>query len=149
MPTSDEEIANLLLETLPVLMGDLRDRLAASAEEGRPRPSFTQLRALNFIGRNDGASLTDVASAMKLTMPAASKLVQSLVETGFVERTTSATDRRQSELRIGPAAKARWDRARREGRVLVAERLGGLTPQEREQVAAALHALRRVLHASR
>ena len=142
MPPKDDELVVLLLETVPMMMGDLRERVRAMGDRDLTLP---QLRVLGYVGRHEGASLSDVAEALGLARPQASKLVQALVERGLLARETSSEDRRQVSLRLGETARKRWKEVRDAARASLTKRLAGLTREERAHLAAGLRGLRRVL----
>lgn len=128
-----------------MLMGDMRERMLEARGGKDPELKFSEFRVLGFVGRHDGCSLSEVANGLGLALPAASKIVQALVERGHMERETSEEDRRQVRLHIGPEAKAGWKRAKEYARAALAQRLAPLTTEEREQLAEGLRAVRRVL----
>ena len=70
METSSNQCAAELLETIPHLMRIIRTNVRAKSGA---EFSMVQFRALAFLGRNDCAMLSDVATFLGLTLPAASK----------------------------------------------------------------------------
>jgi DNA-binding MarR family transcriptional regulator len=142
MPTRDEELALLLLETVPAFMAEIRDQMQA---QGGPDLTLVQFRALRHVGRHEGITMGELAEHLAVGRPAASKIVQALVERGWIEREPSAEDRRQVALRLGPAAKAGWKRMRELARGRIAQRLAPLTTTERASLEAGLRALQRLL----
>ena len=142
MPSRDEALVALILETMPRLMRELRGNVQTGPED----LSIAQVRALRFVGRNEGASLSALAAHMMLSMPAASKLVQSLVDADLLGRDPSPDDRRQVELRLSAKAEARWRRVREAFRANLGDALAKLTPDERAHLEAGLRGLARVLY---
>jgi DNA-binding MarR family transcriptional regulator len=76
--------------------------------------SVPQFRALAFVGRRPGSSLSDVAQHVGTSLPSMSKLVDGLVGRGLVERAAEADDRRRVAITLT-----------QEGRKLVATVRGG------------------------
>jgi DNA-binding MarR family transcriptional regulator len=108
-------------------------------------------RALHFIERHPGLTVADLLSLLKITKQSLNRVLNDLLEAGYVERRPSPSDRRMRQLRLthkGEAlAKAQWDLQRpylahafREAgpeAVMGFRRvLAGLAPEERRKRAA-------------
>ncbi len=65
-----------------------------------------QLRCLRRIMENEGCKLIDLARETNLSLPNASRLVDRLVQRGFVMRETDPADRRAVRLYISEQARA-------------------------------------------
>ena len=65
-----------------------------------------QLRCLRRIMENEGCKLIDLARETNLSLPNASRLVDRLVQRGFVMRETDPADRRAVRLYITEQARA-------------------------------------------
>ena len=92
MYTSPEECARQVLEAVPLVM------LAIRTEMRRHRGSdlsVPQFRVLVYLNRHAGASLSDIAEHMGLTLPSMSKMIDGLVLRGLVLRRTNPADRRR------------------------------------------------------
>jgi len=139
---TDEELAGLLLESIPPAMAEIRETMRAGRS---PDLTVAQFRALGYVGRHEGATLSALADHLGLSRPAASKLVQTLVDRGLVEREQGEDDRRQVALRVSPQALASWRKAREGTRRWMAERLSGLPREDRDALASGLRVLHRVL----
>jgi DNA-binding MarR family transcriptional regulator len=57
-------------------------------------------RALHFIGRNPGMTVTDLLLILRITKQSLSRVLTALVEQGYVAQTTGTTDRRQRLLSL-------------------------------------------------
>src|SRR5690349_2776005 len=102
-PASAEACAALMMETVPSVMRTIR------AEMRHRRPcdlSVPQFRALAFIRRHPGASLSDVAEHLGLTLPAASTLVDNLVARDLISRAPNPENRRRVTLTLTPPGQA-------------------------------------------
>jgi DNA-binding MarR family transcriptional regulator len=107
----------------------------AAAKWGLPE---AQLAALRFVHRNQGCLLGDVATALGISPPAATRLIDRLEEKGLVDRGLKEGDRRAFSLTVSPEgerAAASIDAI--EGRA-VEELLGSLTKEERRLVWRAM-----------
>lgn len=135
-----EDIAALALETAPLIMRVIRRLMRA----GRGDLSTPQFRALGYVGRHPGASLSQVANHLGLSAPATSRLVDALVERGLVARATAAEDRRYITLRLTPPGEAAHMDARGGALDGLGALMERLTPAERAAVAEALPMLRRL-----
>jgi DNA-binding MarR family transcriptional regulator len=57
--------------------------------------SVPQFRALGFVHRHAGSSLSEVADHIGLTLPAMSRLIDGLVELQLMRRQSQSADRRR------------------------------------------------------
>lgn len=143
MPARDDELASLLLATVPRLMSDLRRHIGA-----RPMLTLSEMGAIRTIGLHEGTTLGALALQLGIGRSAASKIVQSLVEKGHVERKVSEADRRQTLLRLSTRSRATWKKIRETSRAKLASRLADLTATERAALIKGLRGLDRILAAS-
>lgn len=102
--------------------------------------SVPQFRALNYLSRHPGASLSELADFLGLTPPSASKLVQKLVTYKVVGRRVGR-DRRRIRLTLTAHGRASLAAARLETREKLAERLEPLTRKELARLSASLRVL--------
>ncbi len=107
--------------------------------------SVQQFRALMTIDRHQGASLSLVSEHLGATLSAASKLIDGLVERGYVRRENSAEDRRRLILAVTKRGTKTLESLHLEVVGCLAERLAGLTDGERAMVNVAMDLLRSAL----
>jgi DNA-binding MarR family transcriptional regulator len=81
---------------------------------------------------------------MYLAGNSVSALVYQLVDAGYLRRETHPVDRRAAQLHLTPAADAGLEAWRVGGAELVGAALAELTPSERQAIADARPALRRL-----
>ncbi len=136
---SAEELAAQTLETAPLLMRAIRALMRAGRAADLSTPQF---RALGYVGRHPGASLSHVAEHLGLSTPATSRLIDILVKRGLVERGVAPDDRRYVTLHLTAHGEAIFEETRRRALLGLSARLEGLSPTEREVVARALPILR-------
>ena len=138
---SPTECADGLLETIPLLMRVIRTnvRTTAGAEFSVP-----QFRALAFLGRNQYAMLSDVAAFLGLTHPAASKLIDGLVDAKLVNREGHPTDRRRISLELTKAGHRRYESVLGAAREFLSSALDELTEDDRVCVASTMQMLHRI-----
>jgi DNA-binding MarR family transcriptional regulator len=73
--------------------------------------SVGQFKTLSMLSAtHDELTVKEVADVMALSLPAASRAVDGLVQRGYVERREDESDRRQKRVRIAPAGDAVMER---------------------------------------
>jgi DNA-binding MarR family transcriptional regulator len=71
--------------------------------------SFTQVKSLLVLREGDGLAVKDLGARLNLSLPAASRAVDQLVQRGLVERTESSVDRRSRLVALLPAGRELLD----------------------------------------
>jgi DNA-binding MarR family transcriptional regulator len=71
--------------------------------------SFTQVKSLLVLRESDGLAVKDLGARLNLSLPAASRAVDQLVQRGLVGRTESAADRRSRLVALLPAGRELLD----------------------------------------
>jgi len=136
---SPKDCAAELLEVVPLIMRSLR----AEARSRRTADlSVPQFRALAFVGRNQGAKLSDLANFLGLTAPSASKLIDGLVVAKFVSREVPSGDRRRVSLALSAAGSREYRSVLRQARSYLARKVEHLGRESRGRLLAALNDLR-------
>jgi DNA-binding MarR family transcriptional regulator len=100
--------------------------------------SFTQVKSLLVLRETDGLAVKDLGARLNLSLPAASRAVDQLVQRGLVGRTESAADRRSRLVALLPAGRELLDEFTR-ARTGALERWAESLPADRQ--AALLDAL--------
>lgn len=83
MDMSADTIARELLEVVPVIMRTIRAEMRSHRGADM---SVVQFRALLFLNRNPGTSLSAVAEHLDLTLPTVSKMIDGMVANHLVTR---------------------------------------------------------------
>lgn len=135
--TAAGDTSSLVLDAVPAIVRYIRSEM----RQHREGLSIPQFRALGYLARHPGASLSDVADHVGLMLPSASKMVDGLVERKLADRQVSATDRRYLTLTLTPEGHELFDSARRAAQARLTEVLSGLSPDERQIVAEAMQLL--------
>lgn len=138
MPIPSKETARRVLEVVPLIMRTVRTEMRAS---GALNLSVPQFRTLGFVDRHPGTSLSDVAAHIGLTLPAMSKLVDTLFERKLLTRQSYANDRRRITLALTPRGTALLRTAYAATQTALAERLASLSEKERATIIAAMDIL--------
>jgi len=139
MPTSPDECARELLEVVPLVMRTIRSEMRSNRT---PELTVPQFRALVFLNRHEGASLSEVAEHLGLTLPSVSKLMDGLVARRLATREVDPRDRRRVTLALTEQGRTVLQHAYDATQNALAEVLITLTPAERTVVAQAMQALR-------
>ena len=134
-----EQAAQQVLDVVPLVMRTLRAQMREHRGENLSVPQF---RTLGFLKRREGASLSEVAEHIGLTLPSMSKLVDGLVARKLVVRETYAGDRRRVTLALSARGRATHEAAVGSTRAFLVERLACLDEAERVDVARAMQILR-------
>lgn len=141
MRHSPQDCAMELLRAVPHLMGLIRSTVRSRSG---PELSIPQFRALAFLGREEQATLSEVAGHLGLTLPAASKLIDGVVTARLATRRIDRHDRRRVALQLTAAGQQKYAAARICARNFLAGRLAHLSDPERATVSNAMH----ILHAA-
>ncbi|MEJ0018692.1 MAG: MarR family transcriptional regulator [Acetobacteraceae bacterium] len=97
-------------------------------------------RALHFIGRNPGITVSDLLGILRITKQSLARVLGELMERGFVGQSQGRTDRRQRLLRLSETGAALERR-------LFERQQECLRPAYREAGAEAVDGFRRVMRA--
>jgi DNA-binding MarR family transcriptional regulator len=104
-------------------------------------PQLKVLLALDSVGP---ISIGAVARELRVGLPAASQLVDRLVEQGYVERREDPTDRRRTIASLSPAAVALMARLREGSREVMEGWMRRMDRPDLERLASSLTALAEV-----
>ncbi len=138
------ECAAQLMETVHPIMQFIRTEMRSQRE---PALSVPQFRVLAFLSRHTGASLSEVAEHVGVTLATASSNVDRLVQRGLVDRTDDPHQRRQVVLKLTPTGSSRLKKMKAITQQQIADLLGQLPPEELAQVRAGLQILQQVFQA--
>ena len=133
------QCAENVMETLHMMMRSVgREARKGSAED----VGMHQFRVLMTIKHHEGASLSQISEHLGATISAASKLVDGLVDRGFVQRETDLGDRRRLMLALSEAGEEVVNSAKLKVHSLLAQKLETLTPGECAVLNLAMDLLR-------
>ncbi len=136
-----DECARGVLETVPLVMRVIRAELR---KHGARELSVPQFRTLNFLSRHKGASLSEAAEHIGLTLPSMSTLIDGLVTRNFAVRRTHADDRRRMTLELTERGQSTLRTARDATQDYLAEQLETLSSEDRNTVAKSMRILRSI-----
>ncbi len=144
--TTPRDCARAVLDTVPSGMQALRTLMRSRRGADLSVPQF---RALAYIGRRHGCSLSDVAQHVGTALPSMSKLVDGLVGRGLVERAAETDDRRRVALSLTQRGDALLTLAVKGAETALADLFSGVPAGERAAVVATLHRLASLFDAAR
>lgn len=102
----------------------------------------SQWQALAYLSRNENISQTGLADLIDVEPITLSRIVDRLVDTGFVERLPHASDRRVWRLRLTSAGRSKLEEVRAPGDKTRAETLEGISQTDRARLLKTLAAMR-------
>ncbi|HWB52962.1 MAG TPA: MarR family winged helix-turn-helix transcriptional regulator [Tepidisphaeraceae bacterium] len=139
--SSSADCAAAVLDVVPAVMRTIRCQMRGHS---KAHLSIMHFRALAFLNRNPGAPLSDVAEHVGLTLPSASKLVQTLLVRGFITRQVGRVDRRKKVLAPTPKGVKTLEAARAATRSHLANELSKLPARQRATIVEAMGFLKEV-----
>lgn len=113
------------------------------------RLSFTTLSVLHTLARRSPARITELTATEQVTTSAITQLVTRLERDGLVRRAPDPSDGRATLVHITDAGREIVESRRADRAARLVPLLGGLSATERQQLAAAVPALRRVAELGR
>ena len=99
--------------------------------------SFSQVKMLFLLEDGGEHSVSEIAGHLGLSLPAASRAVDGLIQRDFVTRRESAADRRARLVALSPHGREVVERLIRARLVALEAFADELTPQERDGLLAA------------
>jgi DNA-binding MarR family transcriptional regulator len=127
------------LELLPVIGRTLYAAISDLGQAYQLKPA--QLKVLLYLSARGQMTVGQVASALTVSMPAASELVDRLVETGYLVRSTDPADRRRVLISPTPVSRRIGMHLRDLRRAQLHHALAQLAPEERPMFIRSLEAL--------
>ena len=120
--------------------------VAAELRAAGEMPAPAHFGLLTVLG-GQPRTLTELAQLQGVSLPTMSNSISTMVEKGWVTRTSPAGDRRVAIIEVTPIGKATLDRVRKAAEAHLAERLAILDAPSRRRLQAGLSVLRRVFAA--
>ena len=139
-----DEALDRFWETVPPLWGNIRAHIRAVATE-EFSISIEQFQILRLI-RSGKGSVSELASAKKISRPAISQAVEALVQKGMLTRTQDSEDRRHVQLALTKSGNALLDALFQNTRTWMRAKLASYSREELENVIRAMESLKRMLN---
>lgn len=106
----------------------------------------TRMVALVTVAAADGRSMSDIAQALDLAAPLATRTIDELTERGLIERSGDRSDRRRVLVSATAAGARAIDDVHAEAAELIAAVLERMTSKEQDALVLGLEALLRAMH---
>jgi DNA-binding MarR family transcriptional regulator len=133
-----DDVVDRILQVVPRTMTRIRTEMRTA---GSNQLTVPQLRALLFVRRHPGASLSPVAEHLGMALSATSNLVERLVQAGLLERTTNPDERRRIQLTLTALGAEHVERAQLLVRSRLRADLTSLSPTDLGRLAGSLEVL--------
>jgi DNA-binding MarR family transcriptional regulator len=141
MDLLSRQCAQELLEVVPLAMkvirAEMRSRRTAAL-------TVAQFRALVFVDRYAGSTLSALSDHLGRAPATVSKMIDGMVSGGLIVREVLPTDRRKVNLALTAAGRSILATARRGTLTRLSALLAELDSEEREMVRRAMTSLRRL-----
>jgi DNA-binding MarR family transcriptional regulator len=134
-----EELVEQCAGLLPAFARAMNCAITELSQELEVTPA--QVKVLLQLSRKEQMSVGEIADALYVSMPAASEIVDRLVETGHVSRASDPADRRRVIVSTTTESQRAIDRLVELRRSQVRKALLRLSPEERPIAARTLEAL--------
>jgi DNA-binding MarR family transcriptional regulator len=141
MSSSVEECVHQVVDVVPFVMRSLRAEFRS--HRGK-EVNIPQYRTLMYLRRTPGASLSEVAEHLGITLPSTSKLVNVLVERGLIDRQSCPADRRRITLMLTPKGQGLAETSLRETQAAYVARFAAGTAATRARIIQAMEDLRTI-----
>jgi DNA-binding MarR family transcriptional regulator len=135
-PTRENSIAYLIHEVARLMRRRFEDEASVHGF------TLPQWRALAEIYRNEGIAQVSLAAALDVDQMTVSGIVSRLEKRGLIDRYPAPNDSRAKLAKLTPAGLALVTNAKNVGRALYENALDGLSPADRDAMAAQLRLIR-------
>lgn len=139
------ELAKKLLDIIPPSMNWIRAEMRSAMKEELSVPQF-RIMASIFRGNNVAC---DIAKHQGISQAAMSKMIDSLVARGFVEREANENDRRHFHLNLTKAGDAFFKKMRKNAQANLKEQISCLGSDDKEELERGLMALEKLFLSAR
>lgn len=135
-PTRENSIGYLIHEVARLMRRRFEDEASVHGF------TLPQWRALAEIYRNEGIAQVSLAAALDTDQMTVSGIVSRLEKRGLIERYADPNDSRAKLAKLTPAGVTLVTNAKNVGRALYENALDGLSPADRDAMAAKLRLIR-------
>ena len=140
-----EACAAQLIEIVPLIMRTIR---ALMRSHSAAELSVSHFRALHYVKRHPDCSLSALAEHVGLSVPAASRMIDALVNDQLIERELLASDRRYVALHLSEHGSHILQSAQTGALQSLTAMLAPLSEVERDAIVQALEPLRAIFSAN-
>jgi DNA-binding MarR family transcriptional regulator len=133
------------METIPLVMQFLRSQMRSNNSSDLSVPQF---RALAFLDRHPGASLSAMAEHLGVTRATASAIAERLVQRNLVDRRERPEERRHIVLKLTQAGSEYLQQVRNTSRAEIAKLFASLSKKQRQRIVEGLSILSKAIVSS-
>lgn len=141
-----EDFAQKLTEILPVFIREFARRQSDELYKGQI--TVQQFVALSYLSCQKGsavATMSEIAKALHVTMPAATGVVDRLIREGYCVRSGDPKDRRIIRVKITPKAESLVEKIYRQRKEMIIRIFGKLERRDRDEYLRILTKVRDIL----
>jgi len=138
MSSKHTQCAQAILDTIPQVMRAIRTEMRSHRDATLTIPQF---RALLYIRRQPGSSLTQVADHLGLTHATTSRLIEGMVKQQYILRNAVAGNRRQINLTLTPSGKTLLESAMQKTRQNISAAIADFSESDCSSLLACLQML--------
>ncbi|HEY2589431.1 MAG TPA: MarR family transcriptional regulator [Tepidisphaeraceae bacterium] len=109
--------------------------------------TVAQFRTIYCVSQSPNSSLSDVADSIGLSLPAMSRMVDGLVDKGYLDRRTCINDRRHVRLSVTPRGETALRESRELAQAQLAEVVSQLSGQQQREMIQVMRVVRDVFTA--
>lgn len=142
-PSALQRLVEVFWETVPPLWREIHAHLHSIASEEFD-VTVEQFHILRHI-RQGSTSVSELAKQKRISRPAVSQIVETLVQRGLIQRKVNPQDRRQVFLELTEGGNALLDAISLKTRRWTLELFSPLSPEEVQQLSQALERLKKLL----
>jgi MarR family transcriptional regulator for hemolysin len=141
--TDPYSCAQELFDTVPLVMRIIRKYM----RQHRSGLTVAQFRTIYCVSQSPQCSLSDVADSIGLSLPAMSRMVDGLVEKGYLNRRTCINDRRHVRLSVTPIGETALRESREMAQAQLAEVVSQLSAGRQKEMIDVMRVVRDVFTA--
>ena len=128
-----------VIEVVPLVMRTIRVKFR---ERRAANVNVPQFRVMAYLEINQGATLSELAYSVGLTLPAMSSLVDHLVSRKLITREKSAVDRRKVHLSLTPEGQQELNTAYEYTQRFLEDKMSSLSEQDLEMIIRSMQILK-------
>jgi DNA-binding MarR family transcriptional regulator len=134
-----QSTAQQVMDVVPLVTRTIRSKLR---ERRSADISLPQFRAIAYLNRNEGASLSALSAHIGLTLPSMSKLVDGLVSRNLITRTGHSQDRRRVCLSLTPQGHNELNAAYAHTQKYIAEKISNRGEEDLKMISRTMQILK-------
>jgi DNA-binding MarR family transcriptional regulator len=135
-----EDLSRSFVEVIPRSMWSIRYAMREAAGAELTVPQFRCLAMMSRRPRTNG----DLAENMGVSVPAMSRMIDGLVQEGYVVRVPQEHDRRQVNLELSLPGRRKFEKMRKQTHELFRGKFEGLAEDKRRRLREGLEVLREI-----